>query len=101
VWPRQAQRGPTALFGPDVGPFLELLDGAFGHTDRAGDLLHRQGRFAAITTRTRRHTRLNPYQVVPKPAIGRLWDNKWLIAYLLRSSSASTIFLGTWVAVAI
>jgi hypothetical protein len=34
-------RWPTALFGPDVGPFQELLDGAFDHTDRAGDLQHR------------------------------------------------------------
>jgi hypothetical protein len=48
VWPRQAQRGRTALFGRGVGPLQELLDGAFGHTDRAGDPLHRQGRTAAI-----------------------------------------------------
>jgi transposase len=87
VWPRQAQRGPTALSGPGVGPLQELLDSAFGHTDHSGDPLHRQGRNATLpkTSRTRRHTRLKRHQVVPKPAVARLWPNKRLIAYLARA----------------
>jgi hypothetical protein len=40
------------------------------------------------SSRTRRHTRLKRHQ----PAVGRLWANKWLIAYLARC--ASTIILG-------
>jgi hypothetical protein len=33
VWPRQAQRGPTALLRPGVGPLRGLLDRAFSPAD--------------------------------------------------------------------
>jgi hypothetical protein len=53
-----------------------------------------QAAMPSKSSRTRRHTQLKRHQ----PAVGRLWGNKWLIAYLARC--ASTIFLGTWVAAA-
>ena len=43
VSPRQALRGLSALFAPGARPLQERLDSAFGHTDRAGDRLRRQG----------------------------------------------------------
>jgi hypothetical protein len=37
MWPRQAQRGPTALFGPGVGPLQERLDSAGPSGQDRGD----------------------------------------------------------------
>jgi hypothetical protein len=81
VWPRQAQRRPTALSEPGVGPLLWRLDRAFGHTDHAGDLLHRQGRPPCLEDEP--HTPPHAAQTASggtnlpewgaKPAVGRLW----------------------------
>jgi hypothetical protein len=71
VWPRQAQRGPTALFGPGARPLQELVDSAFGHTDRAGDLLRHQG---GPLRRGDHHGQLHQGPLVgrmPEPVVGR------------------------------